>query len=150
MMNDLTREIVFYPAWDKRSNDPKTNYGVHGVELAFFLKGKEGAVQFKVMTMWQLPHVQKETDSREPDFRHPYLFHSPMPSDLGYHARVPQYDGQDIMKNECPVIGGPCYYDGSGLQAEKVFDILTEKGSEGVWKYLEEYYKERFLDEVKP
>ena len=145
-MNELTKEIVFYPAWDKRSNEPGKNYGINGVELAFYLKGKEGAIQFKVLTHWNLSHVQKEFDLRIPDARFPYMLHSPMPSDLGYHARVAQYDGQEIMTNECPIIGGPCYYDGSGLQAEKVFDILTEKGSEGVWKYLEEYYKERFLN----
>lgn len=45
--------------------------------------------------------------------------------------------------------GGPCYYDGSTLNAEPVYKILLEEGSDGVWKYLEEYYEETFKD-VEP
>ena len=140
----MIKEIVFYPAYDKTDPDPKKNYGVNGVEMAFFLKGEHGAIQFKVLTNWNLPHVQKRMDSMKLNSI-PYMFHKPMPSDIGYHSRVPQYDGQEKMTDNCPIIGGECYYDGSGLQAEKVFDILVEEGSEGVWKYMENDYEDRFI-----
>jgi len=45
------------------------------------------------------------------------------------------------MQQECPILKAPCYYDGSSLGAQKVFDILVEKGDEGVWEYMEKYYE---------
>ena len=39
---------------------------------------------------------------------------------------------------------GYCYYDGSGLNADKLRDIMLEKGSDAVWKELEDYYHETF------
>jgi hypothetical protein len=37
-----------------------------------------------------------------------------------------------------------CYYDGSGLNAERIFGVMLREGSDGVWKALEEYYEEIF------
>ncbi len=65
-----------------------------------------------------------------------------MPADVGYHSKVPQYEDQRRMTDNCEFTDGVCYYDGSTMHADKVFDILTEEGSEGVWKYLESYYWE--------
>lgn len=49
------------------------------------------------------------------------------------------------MSGECKhVKGGKCYYDGSGLNADRVFEILRREGSDGVWRELEEYYTETF------
>ena len=62
MASNLTRKVVFHPAYDRR-NDPKWNFGIHGVEMCFYLIGTEGAIQFVVYTNWQLPHVHKETDA---------------------------------------------------------------------------------------
>ena len=141
----LTREIKFYRAYDKRDADPKKNFGIHGVELAFYLKGPEGIVQFKLYTNWQLPHVQKEMNERPPHPRFPYMFHEPMPLDLGYHSPRPLYEGQTPISRTCELLGGTCYYDGSTLNAEPVFNILVAEGEEAVWNYLENYYKETFL-----
>ena len=45
----------------------------------------------------------------------------------------------------CPYLDGQaCYYDGSGLQAEPVFERLLREGSEGVWLALEEHYQKIF------
>ncbi len=49
---------------------------------------------------------------------------------------------------KCHILGVPCYYDGSGLAAEKVFRILCDEGSDGVWKYLEEYYMNVFSTDL--
>jgi hypothetical protein len=70
---------------------------------------------------------------------------SPMPADLGYHSPIPHYEGQIVVDEHCKYLDGrPCYYDGSGLNALRVYNILLEKGSEGVWKELEEYYENTF------
>lgn len=47
----------------------------------------------------------------------------------------------------CPWLDGkPCYYDGSTLNAEPVFEILLKEGSAGVWRELREYYDRTFPD----
>jgi hypothetical protein len=96
-----------------------------------------------------------------------------MAADLGYHSRVPMYEGQEPMGSTnykfdideskeglerfqstqtatgtftpCQYLdGAPCYYDGSGLHAEKVLQMLVEEGGEAVWAYMEACYHEQF------
>lgn len=183
MSLDLERIVKFFPAYDKRSSDPKKNHGIHGVELLMALKGDMGAVQFKLFTNWMLPHVAKEHDVSflaRPDATTLKVFYHPMPADLGYHSKVPRYEGQEAMGairysfaeseeslklgdsevkvpkrvetgtvTTCEFTGGPCYYDGSTLNADRIFHVLLEEGDSGVWRELEAYYKETFLAEVK-
>lgn len=145
----LTKEVTFYPAYDKRNPDPSKNYGIHGVSIYFILKGDKGAVQFAVYTDWYLPHVQDEMKGRDAigisGLR-------PMGVDVGYHATVPQYEGQEPMcgPGECKCVpeGESCYYDGSGLRADQwVRDFLLPKGSEGIWEALKEEYVRLFGEE---
>ncbi len=144
----MKRIVTFDPAYDKRSKDPSKNYGIHGVNMRMVLKGNKGAVQFIVFTNWELPHVQREMDSK-PLNNFPYMFHKPMPADVGYHSPVPMYKGQGPSSKSCEYLDGkPCYYDGSGLHAEKVFDILLKGGSDAVWQYLEKYYNEQFGEDA--
>jgi hypothetical protein len=66
----------------------------------------------------------------------------PMPADLGYHWRTPRYAGQEA-REDCHALGGaPCYYDGSGLNANRIYEVLLREGSEGVWRSLEQMYAE--------
>lgn len=141
----LTRIVKFFPAWDKRNPDPKKNYGIHGVELLMLLKGKEGAVQFRLSTNWHLPSVQKELDAKwesNPQWRH--ISCHPLPTDLGYHSYIPRYEGQTPISKECEWLEGKtCYYDGSSLNAEDIYKKLLIDGDGAVWEGLEEYYKDR-------
>lgn len=141
------QRIEFSPAFDKRDSDPKKNYGIHGVTLTFYLIGEEGAVQFVVYTNWHLPHVEKEFDAKPMESYDPCLLYKPMAADLGYHSKRPIYDGQEPMTDECHLLGGKCYYDGSSLNADPVFDRLRSEGSVGVWSALEEFYADIFLNE---
>lgn len=142
----LTREVAFEPAFDRRDPDPKKNYGIHGVEIRFILTGKKGATQFVVYTNWFPPHVQKELYKKghislRLEFGNP----EPMGADIGYHSLLPQYEGQAKMKDGCPYLGGkPCYYDGSGLQADEFIPAFLAGGSDAVWKMLEKEYHRRF------
>ena len=141
MSEKLERIVNFAPAFDRRNPDPKKDYGVHGVTLRMILKGEKGATQFVLYTNWQLPHVQEEFDDKAINL----FSYKPLPADLGYHSPSPQYEGQ--TKRKCDILGGDCYYDGSGLNAERVFDILLQEGDEGVWKELERYYNVIFNEE---
>jgi len=138
-MSDLEHRIEWEAAYDKRDPDPSKNYGIHGVTCRWLVIGPEGAIQFLLYTHWQLPHVEKEQDARL-DSEYPHLLCHPMPADLGYHARTPQYEGQEAIETDCEYIGGPCYYDGSGLRAHTVFDLLRTEGGEAVWAFLDSEY----------
>lgn len=150
----MEKIINFYPAFDRRK-DPKGNYGIHGVDMRMVLKGDKGAVQFLLYTNWYLPHVAKELDNkllREGMqgrlSEYSFCILHPMPADLGYHSPVPQYEGQSICSEACECLDGkPCYYDGSGLNAERIYEVLVKEGSEGVWRELEDYYNMIFESE---
>lgn len=154
-MSVFIKTITFEPAYDKRHPDPKKNYGIHGVEILFLLRGALGATQFRLSTGWLLP----ETVGADEDERglgtgsHSYsrglserstAIYYPSPSDLGYHSPKPIYEDQTMIQEDCPYIDGPCYYDGSGLNAWRPFKALLREGNEGVWRVLEDYYNETF------
>ena len=143
---EFERMVKFYPAFDKRNPEPSKNYGVHGVDLLMVVKGDKGAVQFKLFTNWMLPHVVEERMNKpmfdDMDIK---CFYMPQPADLGYHSYKPVYEGQTPITKSCELLDGkPCYYDGSGLNAERIYKVLLEKGSDGVWQELEDYYREVF------
>lgn len=142
--NEFIRKVNFEAAFDKRHPDPAKNCGIHGVNIRFVLIGKKGAVQFLLYTNWQLPRVTEEHDRKPVDKQYPHLLCRPMPADLGYHSRKPRYDGQEPMSDNCDILGGPCYYDGSTLNAEPVYNRLLAEGDRGVWAALEEYYIQVF------
>lgn len=138
----LERVVEIRPAFDRRHKDPKKNYGIGGVEFAFYLKGEKGVIQFLLMTHWLLPETQKELDEKEErgELKHSHFNSRPLPADLGYHSPTPRYEGQQAM--DCTLIpGGKCYYDGSGLRAYDVYKAMLEKGDEGVWEMLESEYR---------
>ena len=139
------KTVEFAPAYDKRNPDPSKNYGIHGVEIRFVLKGKKGATQFLIYTNWFLPHVQKELYAKG-SISTRLKFGRPEPSgaDIGYHSPKPMYRGQTKINN-CPYLDGkPCYYDGSGLRADRFIPEFLAGGSDTVWKMLEEEYRHRF------
>ena len=146
MKNNLKRIVEFSPAYDKRDPDPSKNYGIHGMEIRFVLKGSKGAVQFLVFTNWFLPHVQKELYKKgEISTALKYGDIEPMGADIGYHSPIPQYEGQTIISDSCPYLDGrPCYYDGSGLRAQGFVPKFLGGGDKTVWEMLAEEYNDQF------
>lgn len=145
----MKQEIHFQPAFDKCHPDPNKNYGIHGASMRWLVIGDEGAVQFVVYTNWHLPHIRREAKTEPGSIvlieRYPFEFwQAPTAADLGYHSKVPRYEGQTSMGQECDILGGECYYDGSTLNAEPVFELLIAEGHEAVWDYLKQYYKDIF------
>ena len=136
MSKKLTREIVFMPAYDQRpKNKGDKDYGIHGVDMRWYLHGPKGVIQFVVYTGWYIPTLVRELGHHG----------EPLPADVGYHSYVPMYEGQEPITPGCEILGGSkCYYDGSGLRAYEYFDTLTKEGGEAVWKLMEEEYERRF------
>jgi hypothetical protein len=148
MDEQFKREVVFTPAFDRRDPNPHKNYGIHGAEIRFYLIGAQGATQFVIYTNWQLPEVTKELDARPVSTPFPHLLCRPMAADLGYHRLTPAYEGQDALTDDCELLGGrTCYYDGSGLQAQDVFETILREGDAVVWRELEACYRRNVLDE---
>lgn len=141
--NSFERIITMRPAFHRVHTDPNKNYGVHGVELRMVLKGPKGATQFLLFTGWYLPETLSWWKSRKIN-----QGCEPTPADKGYHWSEPRYEGQESC--ECDLLPtGKCYYDGSGLNAEDLYQTLLKDGSDGVWRELETYYNELAKESVK-
>jgi uncharacterized protein (TIGR02996 family) len=136
----FVRRVEFSPAFDKRNSDATKDYGIHGVDLRMVLVGPRGAVQFLLYTGWMIPPVREELQEQIYGMRNPY----PMPVDLGYHSKVPRYEDQKVQDENCVYLGGPCYYDGSSMSAQRAFDALTTTGDDGLWQFLKNHYKQVF------
>lgn len=141
--NEFEYLIEFNEAWDRTHKEPEKNFGIQGVEIRFVLIGEDGAVQFLLYTHWTLDMVVSDGMGPVPNT----LGMAPMPADLGYHSRKPMYEGHKSMDDCIYLNGDDCYYDGSGLNATGIWNILVTKGSDGVWKALRDYYRETFDDE---
>lgn len=179
----LERITKFKAAYDKRSTDPKKNFGIHCVQVFMVLKGKKGAVHFTFSTGMYLPETLQrmyEEGSPRPTKMPSGKWWSviePMGYDVGYHSPKKIYEGQTVVwptktiypkgeidwKNpdtkkisqikfkkigskppKCEWIGRPCYCDGSAIRAETFMNVLLSKGSEEVWKMLEQEYHDTF------
>lgn len=144
----MERITEWEAAWDKSDPDPSKDYGIHGVECRWVVKGPRGAIQFLIYTNWMLPHVWEAQDKRGLDRNFPHLLCRPMGADFGYHSRTPSYEGQEPIRIEdggCPYLdGASCYYDGSGVRGQQTLQLLIEKGGEAVWASMEEEYNRVF------
>ncbi len=152
------RIIKFTPAYDKRSDNPKKNYGIGSMSIRFILEGKEGAVQVVLNTPFFLPETVEEykkignkNKTQPSDLRDDY---KGKPRgfdcwDVGFHSKKKLSYMSKEDENECDILG-KCYYDGSSLRGmnDKVAELFMEKGEEFIWNYLEDYYMEVFGKEI--
>mgnify|MGYP000471754786 CR=1 FL=1 len=108
-------------------SDPAT--GSLSMRFRFGVVKGGRAVVFTLDTGWRLsPH--KST--------------SPYPLDLGYHSPVPLQREGEVNFRKCDWTGGQCYYDGSGLEAQEVYQLLVTQGLDAMWQRLEDVWHEVF------
>lgn len=117
--------------------------GFNGLEVWFIVKGAKGAVQFMVYFPAYLPNVQKEL------VRDPEAYHFKIQGyDVGYHSRVPMYEGHPLMDRQCKILGCECYYDGSTLRAQawvdRIFSVTGQRPDDLLWEMLENEYEAVF------
>ena len=123
------------------------SHGRHGLAIRFLAAGDAGAVQFVVNTGWVPQRVTPSSIfMRHVDDWGGYT----LPTDLGYHAKEPQYEGQTEVSADCEFTGGPCFYDGSGLDAMDGMYALVNGGDEALWAFLDAYYEHVFNDAPYP
>ena len=132
---EFEQRVTIEPAYDLRSE----GRGAHGATLRMVLAGPLGATQFVLYTNWYLPGFLEDLKAKGAV---PEVLTRPIPADLGYHWRTEPYEGC-YHRDDCDILGeGGCYYDGSGLNAERVFGLLLTGGSDAVWAELRSYYDE--------
>lgn len=139
----LERALVFQPGYNSDPDpDPRHSYGVHSMEITWYLRGPKGCVYLTFTVPEWVPGVLSPGHGLSPDghcYRPPQHPH-------GFGRRwctpAPQYEGQEIWEKVCPLIGTPCYSDtwfgGAGEPAEQ----FTEHGESVIWAALEEQYAE--------
>lgn len=94
----------------------------------FLLHGQLGTVQF-------IFHELKVPG----DSRYGYGNYGHMPIDLGFHWDRKPY--KHVTKMACKYReSGRCFYDGSGLNANDLYQRFKVYGSDIVWAELEDYY----------
>lgn len=125
---DAERAVVFEPGYDSGGYD----YGVHGMNIRWLLRGPLGVTQFLVFTSW-IPGQVDVPNLNDRTF-------GPMGADLGYHARNRNADYQ-TPSDSCEYLNGdPCFYDGSGLQAQELLQKFVVLGETVIWETLQDRY----------
>jgi hypothetical protein len=151
----FTHEIRWEPAYDKSSADPKKNYGIGSMQIRFLVFGERtdglrGAVQVLVNTGWYLPHLVDKMLDIEVSWHVRYPHGGPLHLglkawDVGYNSPVRLRDWQEEPTfADCDVLGGPCYYDGSSLQAKDFMLPFLRGGPNAIWPLLEERFHDWF------
>lgn len=140
--------IEFSPSRNWIREPPSENYGITTVKISFYFKGAAGAVQWVIGTEWGIEPVRKHLGKFS--HRKHQKYDQLTGFDLGYHSPKPMYEGQLLTMDECPVINGPCYYDGSSLSAYDPIEGFLARGTDWLWPKLEQYYRCQFEDGEYP
>lgn len=121
---DSERAVLFQPGY----RTDRQSFGRHSMEITWLLRGGLGVTQFKIFTGWGPGCVDDHT------------VNAPMGVDLGYHAYVAQYEGQEEYgRMDCAYLaGGVCFYDGSGLAADDLLKRFLVEGESAIWQSLAE------------
>lgn len=134
-MSEFEKIVQFLPAYDQRHSDANKNYGIGAAKISMALKGAKGAVEFVLDTGWFFPSTDYER--------------GPVPTCICYHSPVPMRSEQRPIVSYCEFLDDRCYCDGSASGADEVFDILVRQGGDGVWQYLEKYYRDIFGEVIE-
>lgn len=146
MTTTFIRETIFTGAYDFVRPNANENYGIHGMNINFWIKGPAGGISICIYTNWMLP--QNQASTQEMFTRHgspwePGYLCKPWITDISYHAREPHYEGQ-FCKEDCHITGGKCYSDGSATYGDQWQDGFLHGGSEWFFARMEDYYRETF------
>lgn len=120
--------VVFEPGY----NDRGGNYGVHGMDFRFLLRGPRGAVGFLMSSGW-VPGEKGVNPTVSTLF--------PMGMDISYHAHSPQREDHEQASAKCPYLDGQtCFSDGAFMAAEPVLEAFIVRGDAVIWEALREWH----------
>ena len=134
----LEESVQFAPGYNCPARGPQS-HGVHGMEIRWMLRGPAGAVWLCMFTDW-IPGERTPGHGLPPSGPYDGWERCPDGGGLGYHARIPQYEGHEIDREDCDVIGGPCYGDMSFGGADEPVKRFVAEGEQAIWDALEARY----------
>lgn len=134
----LEESVQFTPGYNCPVPGGK-GHGVHGMEIRWHLRGPAGAVWLAMATDW-IPGDRWPGHGLSPSGLNENWALWPCGRGLGYHALAPQYEGQQAERDECPVIGAPCYADLHLSGADEAVKRFIAEGEQPVWEALESAY----------
>lgn len=127
------------------------NYGISSMGIWMAVKGPKGGISCAFSTSWYLPQNQAASFSM---FAGGYPFDplvelmAPKGTDISYHSKVPTWESADFEQTplaDCVLTDGPCYCDGSSLDAQERWQpVFLHEGSDGIFERLEQYYLHQF------
>ena len=136
---DGTEESVqFVPGYNCRERGPH-GHGVHGMEVIWRLRGPSGDVWLAMFTDW-IPGERTPGHGLSPSGLNENWMRYPDGAGLGWHSRVPRYEGQEIDREHCDEFGGPCYGDMSFGGADEPVRRFVIEGEQVIWDALEAAY----------
>lgn len=142
------RAVVFQPGYNSDvTGNPRADYGVHGMEISWYLRGPNGCVYLTFAVLDWVPGQLSPGHGlpppgyprREPE-QHPHGF------GMRWCTPAPQYDGQGRWQEDCPLIGVPCYFDTWFSGADEPARQFTELGEPVIWEALRRRYEELAWD----
>lgn len=114
------------------------SHGRHNAELHMIVRGSLGEVVLVVSTGWDLPETpQHVRSSRHDDYY-------PRGAYVDFHSPAPQYEGHEPQSTRCELWPDGCYGDAGYLMADEPTALLVRSGSDAVWEWLENTYREKF------
>ena len=142
MSEQLQRQVLVLPAYDRRHPVADKDGGIHSADLVFLVKGEHGAVDLVIHTGWFLPHVRAELEKKPGTS---FMFDT-APASIGVHSLRPRPDWQSEAldfnpRGICSYLQRPCIAFEQFLASKDYFDVLVGQGSEALWLKLEERYR---------
>jgi hypothetical protein len=136
----LEESVQFVPGFNCPVPGGKS-HGVHSMEVRWHLRGPAGAVWLAMTTGWT-PGDLYPGHGLPPSGLVRDMTERPDGFGLGYHARIPQYEGHTLSERDCCEIGGPCYSDMSYGGADEPVKRFVAEGEQVIWDALESRYAE--------
>lgn len=121
--------------------------GYWKVIFRFHLIGEKGAAQFVFHVLTKQPKEAEDFyHGRWEGFQFTFCnIQTPsggwvMPMDLGFHSKTPDHRKDHF--EDCPVLGGECWYDGSGYLASEVMaKFIKQRNFKVIWDELMDFYQ---------
>lgn len=139
---DFKHWTHFSPSWNALHPEPGKNYGIRSAKIHFILLGPKGAIELELTSAWAVESVQRHLAK----FPFGENFREPAMAWLTIHGREPLYEGHDLVMENCQLLNGKCYCDGSGVSAQALSKGLIARGSNWVWEKLFAIYQSTFAD----
>jgi hypothetical protein len=150
----MKREIRFVPIPMLVNNN--------SLEILFQVIGELGVVEFHLSTNWytddvvelRLKDMKNDVQLGKEDYLLKHFWMGPQPLDVCYFSPVRKSEDDSYWENGAPYHAPhivPCYYgyryedEGEGIwTTDFIYEKLLHEGNDGVWNFLEIYYREVF------